>query len=109
YFPLRSGELRDEFRRRLTEAGVPCQPMTGTYAQYRRPYVLSGLSHASSASPFRPGPDWPGPGYRAGDFPRTEDLTARFVAIPVGLNYSEGNADHIGAAIRRIHAELDLG
>lgn len=109
YFLLATRELRDEFRRRLAAAGVPCQPMTGTYAQYRRPYVQTGLAHAKSASPFAAEAAWPAPGYRAEDFPRTEDLTSRFVAIPVGVNYTEAHADRIAETIRRVHAELRLG
>jgi dTDP-4-amino-4,6-dideoxygalactose transaminase len=79
--------------------------MTGTYAQYRRPYVVSGLAHAPGATPFPVHSGWPAKGYRAEDFPRTEDLVARFVAIPVGANYTVEDVDAIGAAIRRIHGE----
>src|SRR5688500_15741555 len=52
YFWIRSAELRDAFRSKLKEAGIPCDQMTGTYAQYRRPYVASGLAHAPAATPF---------------------------------------------------------
>ena len=96
------------FRSRLEAAGIPCQPMTGTYAQYRRPYVISGLAHAPGATPFAIGAGWPARGYRAEDFPRTEGLVTRLVAIPVGANYRVGDADRVAAAIRRIHAELGL-
>jgi 8-amino-3,8-dideoxy-alpha-D-manno-octulosonate transaminase len=106
YFMLAKTRLRDEFRSALTAVGIPCAPMTGTHAQYRRPYVTSGLSHCASASPFTPGPDWPGPGYRAQDFPRTEDLISRMISIPIGVNYSDANADRIGEEICRIHAKM---
>ena len=109
YFVVATTGLRDEFRIRLTAAGIPCAPMTGTHAQYRRGYVVSGLSHSASASPFSVGTDWPGPGYRAEDFPQTEDLINRMISIPIGVNYSDENADRIGAEIRRIHGELGTG
>jgi 8-amino-3,8-dideoxy-alpha-D-manno-octulosonate transaminase len=102
YFWLPTAVQRDAFRHELQQAGIPCQQMTGTYAQYRRSYVLTGRSHAPAASPFPAGSDWPSQGYRAQDFPRTEDLIHRFIAIPVGVNYTEGDADHIGATIRRV-------
>jgi dTDP-4-amino-4,6-dideoxygalactose transaminase len=80
--------------------------MTGTYAQYRRPYVISGLAHAPKASPFPAGSGWPAQGYRAEDFPRTEDLSHRFIAIPIGVNYTVEDAEKIGATIRQIHQNI---
>lgn len=106
YFWVKDAAARDAWRERLTAAGIPCQQMTGTYAQYRRPYVLSGLSHAAAASPFAAGAGWPGPGYRAEDFPATEDLIHRFVALPLGVNYSPADAIHIGETVRALAAEF---
>ena len=106
YFWVASPERRDAFRARLKAAGIPCDQMTGTYAQYRRPYVATGLAHAAGASPFPRGPEWPGRGYRAEDFPRTEDLIHRFVVIPVGVTHTTEHIDHIAAVIRQAHEEL---
>lgn len=106
YFWVATTGLRDAFRARLKDAGIPCDQMTGTYAQYRRPYVATGLAHAPGATPFAVGPDWPARGYRAEDFPRTEDLIHRFVVIPVGVNHTEADIDYIATILRRSHAEL---
>ena len=106
YFWAPTTELRDEFRTRLAQAGVPCEPMTGTYAQYRRPYIETGLAHAPGAA-WRPAGPVPA-GYRAEDFPRTEKLIHRFVVIPVGMKHTLEDIDYIGAAVRRIHAELGI-
>lgn len=106
YFWVDTPERRDAFRTRLQAAGVPCDQMTGTYAQYRRAYVATGLAHAPGATPFAVGPGWPGPGYRVEDFPRTEGLIHRFVVIPVGVNHTADDIDYIAAVIRRAHAEL---
>lgn len=106
YFWVATAELRDAFRTRLKDAGVPCDQMTGTYAQYRRPYVTTGLSHAPAASPFAVGPGWPEPAYRAESFPRTEDLIHRFVVIPVGVTHTAEDIDYIGSEIRRIHGDV---
>jgi len=108
YFMLAETRLRDAFRAQLAQARVPCAPMTGTHAQYRRQYVVTGLSHSERASPFPVGAEWPGKGYRAEDFPKTEDLIGRIISIPIGVNYSDGNADFVGAEIRRIHGEIGL-
>jgi 8-amino-3,8-dideoxy-alpha-D-manno-octulosonate transaminase len=109
YFWVQSPELRDAFRAKLKEAGIPCDQMTGTYAQYRRPYVISGLAHAPTATPFSIKDAWPSRGYRAEDFPRTEALIHRFVVIPVGVTHTDDDVDYIAAMIRSIHAELGVG
>jgi dTDP-4-amino-4,6-dideoxygalactose transaminase len=106
YFWVATPELRDAFRARLQAAAIPCDQMTGTYAQYRRPYVATGLAHAPAATPLAVGPGWPEPGYRAEDFPRTENLIHRFVVIPVGVTHTDADIDYIAAVIRRAHAEL---
>jgi 8-amino-3,8-dideoxy-alpha-D-manno-octulosonate transaminase len=102
YFWVESVAARDAFRARLREARIPCDQMTGTYVQYRRAYVASGLAHAPGASPFAVGPGWPAPGYRAEDFPQTEDLIHRFVTIPVGVNHTEADMDYIAAVIGEV-------
>ena len=106
YFWVPTPELRDAFRARLQAACIPCDQMTGTYAQYRRAYVETGLAHAPGASPFQPGPAWPTADYRAESFPRTENLIHRFVVIPVGVTHTEGDIDTIAAVLRRAHADL---
>jgi 8-amino-3,8-dideoxy-alpha-D-manno-octulosonate transaminase len=106
YFWVDTMERRDAFRSRLAAAGVPCDQMTGTYAQYRRAYVATGLAHAPGATPFTVGPNWPERGYRVEDFPQTEDIIHRFVVIPVGVTHTDEDMDYIAVVIRRIHAEL---
>ena len=87
------------FREKLDARNVNCGQRTGTYPQYHRDYVKNGRAHAPGASPFRGLEPWPAPGYRAEDFPRTEQLTRRFVAIPLGWLYTIEDADHIAASI----------
>ena len=106
YFWLATSALRDAFRQALIDAKIPCEQMTGTYAQYHREYVKSGLSHSPGASPFRLDHSWPGPGYRAEDFPRTESLVHRFVVIPVGMKHTLEDMDTIAATVKGIHAKL---
>ncbi|MBI5382824.1 MAG: DegT/DnrJ/EryC1/StrS family aminotransferase [Opitutae bacterium] len=108
YFWPATKELRDAFRNKLIEAKIPCTQMTGTYAQYRREYVVTGLAHAPSATPFPVGPGWPAKGYRQEDFPVTEDLAPRFVVLPIGMNFTEADADRIAAAVVQIHRELGI-
>ena len=98
YFFMRDAEHVADFRSRLDALNVNCGQRTGTYPQYNRDYVKTGLAHTPAASPFRAFREWPAPGYRAEDFPRTEDLTKRFLAIPIGWLYTDADADHIAAS-----------
>jgi len=108
YFWVGSPELRDAIRVGLGAANVPCEQMTGTYAQYNREYVRSGLAHAPAASPFKPGPSWPEAGYRVEDFPQTEGLVHRFVVIPVGMKHTLEDMDYIVTVVRQLHAKLEI-
>lgn len=105
YFYLDEARQVPAFRDALHRREVNCQKRTGTYPQYHRDYLLTGRAHHPAASPFRDLKPWPAPGYRAEDFPRTEDLTQRFIALPLGWPYTEDDAHHIAAALKAVHAE----
>lgn len=109
YFYARSPEAAGAFRSKLDARNVWCLQRTGTYPQYRRDYVQTGLAAHRALSPFRDLTPWPAKGYRAEDFPRTEDLTARFVALPLGWRYTAEDADYIAAAVEAVHAEVCPG
>ncbi len=109
YFYARTPEAAAAFRTQLDARNVWCQQRTGTYPQYRRDYVQTGLTANKALSPFRELTPWPAPGYRAEDFPRTEDLTSRFVALPLGWRYTAEDADHIAASVEAVHAEVCPG
>jgi len=108
YFYLRDAALVSAFREKLDARNVNCGQRTGTYPQYNRDYVKTGLAHTPAASPFRDFKEWPAPGYRAEDFPRTEDLTKRFVAIPLGWLYTDADADYIADSIIDVHAQMKI-
>ncbi len=99
-----SAEMATRMRAELDARGVWCQKRTGTYPQYHREYVKSGRTAHPALSPFRDLSPWPAPGYRAEDFPRTEDLTSRFVALPIGWRFTEADADYIAASLRDVLA-----
>jgi len=94
------------FREKLDARNVNCGARTGTYPQYNRDYVKSGLAHHPAASPFRDLKPWPAPGYRAEDFPRTENITGRYIALPLGVLYTDADADYIADAVIAVHAEV---
>ncbi len=95
------------FRAKLDARNVNCGARTGTYPQYNRDYLQSPAMTAHPAlSPFRDMKPWPPVGYRAEDFPRTEDLTKRFLALPIGWLYTAADADHIADSIIAVHREV---
>jgi dTDP-4-amino-4,6-dideoxygalactose transaminase len=49
---------------------------------------------------------WPANGYRREDFPRTESIIHNFLALPVGVKYTNDDADYIVAAVKQVHREL---
>ena len=106
YFCLETPEIAAEFRKRLDACNVNCQQMTSTYCHYAREYCIQGRAHALSASPFKKFRKWPARGYRKEDFPKTEHLIRRFVALPLGVLYTQKDADHIADTVCRIHRGL---
>ena len=68
--------------------------------------MKTGRAHTPAASPFRDLKPWPAPGYRAEDFPRTEDLTKRFIALPIGWLYTAEDADYIAESFLAVHGEV---
>ena len=106
YFCVSTPELADAFRVQLDALNVHCQRVIGTYCHYARPYCQNGQTHHPDASPFAQFAEWPAPGYRAEDFPRTEALIHRYVALPLGVLFTMEDADYIGQAVRYTHAQL---
>lgn len=94
------------FHEKLNALNVNCGARTGTYGQYNREYVKTGLAHHPALSPFREFKEWPAPGYRAVDFPRSEALTKRYIALPIGWLYTEADADYIGDCVVQVHAAV---
>ena len=107
YLLLDDPALVGPFRDKLNALNVNCGQRTGTYPQYNRDYLKTNLvAHHPAASPFRDFKEWPAPGYRAQDFPRTEELTKRFVAVPIGWLYTAEDADYIADSIIAVHREV---
>ena len=109
YFGLPTPELATAFHSQLNALNVHCNQMSVGYCQYSRPYCQTREAHHPAASPFAQFAEWPAPGYRAQDFPHTETLVRRFVALPLGVLFTLEDADYIGEAVRYVHAKLLSG
>ncbi len=106
YMSLPTNPLAIEFRNRLNALNVNCNKTTGTYMQYERDYVKSGQTHAPGANPYPKGGTWPAKGYRKEDFPKTEEMIPKLIALPLGMLYTEEDADYIASAVRHVHRDL---
>lgn len=106
YFFLPDASLAAAFTQRLRELNVPCSKGTSTYCHFTRDYCRLGLAHNPKASPFVELGAMPAPGYREEDFPRTNELIRRYVALPIGALYTEADADYIAECVCQVHSEL---
>jgi 8-amino-3,8-dideoxy-alpha-D-manno-octulosonate transaminase len=106
YLLLPTPEAAAEVKKVFAEFGISSRQMTGTYSHYAREYCQTGHAHTSAASPFRQFATWPAQGYRAEDFPQTESIIHRFVAIPIGLAFTEEDADYIIDAVKEAHERV---
>lgn len=106
YFWLDTSELAMRFVEELQRWNINAAKVTGTNCHYRLGYCRPGSSHAEQMSPLSQLPEWPAKGYRKEDFPITESLVSRFVAIPIGVLYSDEDAAYIGEAVQTVHREL---
>jgi 8-amino-3,8-dideoxy-alpha-D-manno-octulosonate transaminase len=109
YLIMQTTEMAEELRSRLDKLNVNCRKTTGSYCHYAREYCLTGTAHSASASPFAGLDSWPAIGYRAQDFPETESLIHRVVALPIGSTYTEDDADYVGRAICFLWPEIMNG
>jgi len=108
YMSLPTMEKAIEFRGKLDALNVNCNKITGTYCHYAREYCQTGHAHNPAASPFAKFKEWPAKGYRKEDFPRTESIIHRFVALPIGALYTDEDVNYIGDAVRHVHAEMRM-
>ena len=106
YLSLPSKELATQFSQKLEAMNVNAKKTTFTYCHYAREYCQTGHAHAAAASPFAKFKQWPAPGYRQQDFPKTEAIVHTFLALPIGIKYTDDDADYIAAAVRQVHGEL---
>jgi 8-amino-3,8-dideoxy-alpha-D-manno-octulosonate transaminase len=106
YLRLPSAEMVTQFRTKLDAMNVNCNRTTGTYCHFAHEYCAKAQAHTHSASPFKHFEAWPAPGYREQDFPRTNALTDKFIALPIGALYTDEDADYIGECVAYVYGEL---
>lgn len=106
YLFFENYEIAEKFREAFAECGVSCRARTGTYMQYAREYVMKGKSHAEALSPFRQFDQWPAPGYREEDFPKSNALINGMFTVPIGALFTEEDVDHIAQTFRWAHSQI---
>ena len=106
YLYLPNADAVSRMRALLTAAGVNSSQHTGTYCHHARAYCQSGAAHAAAASPFAGLNPWPAAGYREQDFPRTNALITRMMAVPLGVLYTSDDVDLVAAVIQKAAAAV---
>jgi 8-amino-3,8-dideoxy-alpha-D-manno-octulosonate transaminase len=106
YLALPSKDLATQFSQKLEAMNVNAKKTTFTYCHYARDYCQTGDAHTPAASPFKQFKEGPAKGYRQQDFPKTESIIHNFLALPIGVKYTDEDADYIAAAVRQVHSEL---
>lgn len=109
YIVMPSIEKADALRAKLDALNVNCRKTTGSYCHYAREYCTTGAAHSPGASPFKDFKQWPAVGYRKEDFPKTESIVHRVVALPIGSMYTDEDADYIARAVRHVWPEVMPG
>ena len=109
YLLMRDGQAAARLRKMLEACNVNCQKTTGTCPHYHQDYCKMAQAISTSASPFLGFEVWPTPGYREQDFPRTEAIVERAVALPLGVLYTVEDADYIADCVLYAVREGQLG
>lgn len=99
-------DTAEKMRAAFAECGVGCRARTGTYMQYAREYVIKGMTHNPAINPFRQFKEWPAPGYREEDFPKTNALINGMFTVPIGALFTEEDTDHIATTFRWAHQKV---
>ena len=84
------------FGKGLVAAGVPCAQMYAGQPVYWNPAVLARRTATGVGS-------WEA---ERGMLPRTEELVARNVIVPIGVKYSDDDCDFVAETIRDVAAEV---
>lgn len=100
YFLFEDRQTSECFRNQMQLRGVSCAPLTGTYPHYRGQYCIEGTAAHPAFDPKRHFSEWPAPGYRESDFPRTAQLVERLVSLSMGVNHSQEDLDYIIQAVQ---------
>ncbi len=100
HFFMPDGDSAVTLKAQLHALNVNCHSGTGTGGHYAQQYCAKAQTHAPAGSPFKEFSSWPAPGYREEDFPATVALMQRAIALPLGVLYTEEDADYMAQCLR---------
>jgi len=95
-----------KLRERIAARGVDCNKRTKTYSHFYRDYISARSMAKSGSSPLMGPEPWPVEGYRPEDFPFSEDIGHRMLALPMSILFSDDDVDFIANAVCEAHAEV---
>jgi dTDP-4-amino-4,6-dideoxygalactose transaminase len=92
------------FAAELRETGVPCAQMYRGQPVYRTPSLVERRTPSGHGGPWHCAEHPTDRTYGTGLCPRTEQLVARSVIVPVGVAYSDADCDQVAESVRKVAA-----
>jgi len=107
YCYLATPELAARFGEALRARGSYAgKKLTGTTCHYFNEYCRQVQTASNKGAPFEGNSAWPERGWSREDFPRTEELVNRSVAISIGSLFSFQHIDQVIQAIHGAHDDV---
>jgi 8-amino-3,8-dideoxy-alpha-D-manno-octulosonate transaminase len=103
---LPDASLAKRFAAALRAEGVPCAQMYRGRPVYLNAGVLSRRTASDRGGPWACAEHPTDRVYGAGLCPRTEELVARSVIVPVGVGYTERDCADVASAVRKVACAL---
>jgi hypothetical protein len=94
--------MAKRFAAAVRAEGVPCAQMYGGRPVYLNAAVLARRTASGKGGPWACTRHPTDRSYGPGLCPRTEDLVARSIILPIGVGYTERDCDDVAAAVRKV-------
>jgi len=103
---LPDAEVARRFARALLAEGVPCAQMYRGKPVYANPAILDRRTASMKGGPWHCAEHPTAVEYHMGLCPRTEDLAARSLIVPIGPRWSPGDCKQVADAVLKVASHL---
>ena len=103
---LPDADVTKRFGKSLLAEGIPCTRMYGGRPVYATPAILERRTASGKGGPWNCAEHPAQVEYRMGMCPRTEDLAARALTLPVGAAFTEEDCADVAAAVAKVAAHV---
>jgi 8-amino-3,8-dideoxy-alpha-D-manno-octulosonate transaminase len=99
-------QVARRFAKALLAEGVPCAQMYGGRPVYATPSILERRTASMKGGPWHCAEHPTTVEYRMGMCPRTEELVARSIIVPVGAQWSQRECAQVSEAVLKVAGHL---